>query len=120
MTSASSKGAFSNAGIGHHVPALDGLRGVAVTQVVIMHCVMYLGYISAVHPTVVSITGIGWSGVDLFFVLSGYLITGILLDSRENTGYFKTFYVRRVLRIFPLYYGYLAIAFLIVPHLFDI
>ena len=80
-----------------HVPELDGLRGLAVTLVIFHH---YLN-----HPAL-SLYGPrwGWAGVNLFFVLSGYLITSILLRTRASQSPIKTFYARRILRIFPLYY----------------
>jgi len=75
--------------------ALDGLRGVAILMVILFHYNFILG--------------IGWAGVQLFFVLSGYLITTILVKEKDNPlgFYLKRFYWRRTLRIFPLYYAYL-------------
>jgi peptidoglycan/LPS O-acetylase OafA/YrhL len=94
------------------LPQLDGIRGIAIL-VVIFHNesakypFLYLDHIFAN----------GWMGVDLFFVLSGFLITGILLDAKQSNGYFKNFYARRCLRIWPLYYSSLFLMFVIIPFL---
>ena len=88
-----------------HVPELDGLRGIAVGLVLLTHFWPNVGYWRIVLP----FTEIGWIGVDLFFVLSGFLITGILLDSVGHPHYYKKFYIRRAFRIFPLYYVFLIL-----------
>lgn len=98
------------------LPQLDGLRGVAILLVVICHYVANadharLGY----WPRhFLSALTLGWSGVDLFFVLSGFLIGGILLKVRDSPRYFKTFYARRVFRILPVYYLWILIYVVIV------
>ncbi len=100
-----------------HLPALDGLRGVAVLAVLLFHFAHLDRPAGVAQRWLLAATGAGWAGVDLFFVLSGFLITGILLDARGSSGYFRAFYLRRVLRIFPLYYAYLAVLFWVVPRL---
>lgn len=85
-------------------PALDGLRAVAVLMVFYHH---YLNYWPGLSW--------GWTGVNFFFVLSGFLITGILYDTRNDRHRVRNFYVRRVLRIFPLYYGVLFLGLLLTP-----
>jgi peptidoglycan/LPS O-acetylase OafA/YrhL len=97
-------------------PALDGIRGFAVL-VVLIHNVSYIADPdrSLLLRLVTTVTATGWVGVQLFFVLSGFLITGILLDTAQSPDYFRSFYVRRTLRIFPLYYAVLALAFLVMP-----
>src|SRR5437763_217904 len=95
-----------------YIPQLDGLRGTAVIMVLIGHAASfveglpYAGMVEYVRFT-----------VDVFFVLSGFLITGILLDAKGSNHYFRNFYVRRVLRIFPLYYGFLFVFFILAPAL---
>ena len=98
-----------------HLPVLDGIRGVAILLVMITHFApVPEGYHGWLH-TVLSVLPSGWIGVDLFFVLSGFLITGILVDAKGKPHYFRNFYMRRTLRIFPLYYGVLAGIFIGVP-----
>ena len=93
-------------------PALDGLRGVAILLVYIFH---YGGGLRSAHP-VIRVLGYfsetGWTGVILFFALSGFLITGSLWDSRDEPRVLRNFYARRVLRIFPLYYAVVLVALL--------
>ena len=97
-----------------HVPELDGLRGIAVLAVVFYHCEARLRY-APVHR----IVEWGWAGVNLFFVLSGFLITGIILDSRDDPHFFRNFYARRSLRIWPVYVLLLLLVFTLVPLTFS-
>ena len=93
-----------------YIPELQGLRGLAVLAVVFYHC----------HPrlegTWIHYASLwGWAGVNLFFVLSGFLITSILLEAREKPNYFKNFYGRRALRIWPVYVLVLVVVYLNAP-----
>jgi peptidoglycan/LPS O-acetylase OafA/YrhL len=92
--------------------ALDGLRGIAVLLVIIVHSDIYFGGPFASGPIagpLAATFGAGWIGVNLFFVLSGFLITGILYDTRDATKFFSAFFMRRSLRILPLYLGFVGI-----------
>ena len=107
-----------------HLPGLDGLRGLAILAVMCHH-LMPPNYPAGIPGGLAGVVirifyrffDIGWWGVDLFFVLSGFLITGILLDAKGSARYFGNFYARRSLRIFPLYYAVLAVVFFALPWL---
>jgi peptidoglycan/LPS O-acetylase OafA/YrhL len=88
------------------IPELDGLRGLAILLVLVFHYITQEGVQpgGTVPALLQRIVIMGWTGVDLFFVLSGFLIGGILMDVRNSPTYFKTFYSRRFFRIVPIYY----------------
>jgi peptidoglycan/LPS O-acetylase OafA/YrhL len=99
-----------------HILALDGLRGIAILLVVASHFVSNLRLTAdGAAWVLIALAHAGWAGVDLFFVLSGFLITGILVDARGSKSYFKAFYARRALRILPAYYGFLLVIFVLLP-----
>jgi peptidoglycan/LPS O-acetylase OafA/YrhL len=97
------------------IPELDGIRAVAIWMVLILH--IFYGWVpsnynfSPIPGFVTLVVGHGWLGVDLFFILSGFLISGILLDSKERPHYFRNFYARRFLRIMPLYFAVVLVFF---------
>ena len=98
-----------------HFDGLDGLRGIAILLVFAHHFFHGASTTNAIANAFLNTCHAGWIGVDLFFVLSGFLITGILYDTKSDPNFFRNFYMRRFLRIFPLYYGVLFIAFVILP-----
>ena len=104
------------------IPALDGLRGVAILLVLLRHAIFGVTSVQGVEAhskltsALLTAGQLTWSGVDLFFVLSGFLIGGILLDARQSPRYFQTFYIRRAYRILPLYF--LVITLSLLPRLF--
>ena len=100
------------------IPELNGVRGIAILLVLLYH---FQGPRPASLPRILyAPLALGWSGVDLFFVLSGFLISGILLDTNSSVNYFSSFYARRALRIFPLYlitiFAYFDIALPLAHH----
>jgi len=102
-----------------HQPGLDGVRGIAILLVIALHFVGDSTATNALERVITKAATFGLLGVDLFFVLSGFLITGLLIDAKGKPGYFRNFYARRTLRIFPLYYAVLAVAFLVLPLVLD-
>jgi peptidoglycan/LPS O-acetylase OafA/YrhL len=94
------------------IPELDGVRGLAVLLVMAYHAFAYemvFEQWTGLARGIVAVTNLGWLGVDLFFVLSGFLITGILLRAKGQPRALAHFYVRRALRILPLYYAVLLV-----------
>ena len=96
------------------IPAFDGLRGIAILAVVLYHC----------HPRLQGtflerFVIWGWSGVSLFFVLSGFLITGIILDSKDSPRFYSNFFARRFLRIWPVYWLLLFLFYFFFPFVFS-
>jgi peptidoglycan/LPS O-acetylase OafA/YrhL len=92
-----------------YVPELDGVRGIAIASVMALHFVGASTPGTLIERVAAKTSSYGVWGVDLFFVLSGFLITGILIQAKGTQRYFQNFYIRRALRIFPLYYGVLVL-----------
>jgi peptidoglycan/LPS O-acetylase OafA/YrhL len=97
-----------------HSPALDGVRGIAIL-LVLAHHLTVVRPATPFDEVTLAVLHKGWAGVDVFLVLSGFLITGILIDSRDSPRYFKSFYVRRTLRIFPLFYLVIFLSYYVLP-----
>lgn len=94
---------------------LDGIRGIAILLVVFQHYITpFVGPLLPGLGSLNNVFALAWSGVDLFFVLSGFLIGGILLDAKDSSNYFKVFYIRRVCRTFPLYFAWLFLYLIIL------
>jgi peptidoglycan/LPS O-acetylase OafA/YrhL len=106
------------AGPANHLPALDGVRGLAILMVLVYHLMLFNNNSgNRWMDTLAQLRDLGGTGVDLFFVLSGFLITGILYDTLHQPYFFRNFYMRRFLRIFPLYYGFLFLLLVLTPWL---
>jgi peptidoglycan/LPS O-acetylase OafA/YrhL len=104
-------------GESRHIPGLDGIRGLAILTVITYHAARNLAYVSSHEQIVQGMVGAGWISVDVFFVLSGFLITGVLLDAKDSATFFRSFYARRVLRIVPLYIVFVTVVVLVAPAL---
>jgi peptidoglycan/LPS O-acetylase OafA/YrhL len=99
------------------IPELDGIRGIAISLVVIRHYVSNIAQTTPGSPFAYALATLSltWTGVDLFFVLSGFLIGGILWDARQSQNYFSAFYMRRIYRIWPVLFAWLTIYIVATP-----
>jgi peptidoglycan/LPS O-acetylase OafA/YrhL len=97
------------------LPVLDGLRSLVIL-VLLVHFTDAVTFTGGIAVLRFSLNLAAIIALDVFFVLSGFLITGILLDTRESPRYFRTFYIRRCLRILPVYYGFLLMFLVVLPY----
>lgn len=104
-------------GGGGRNPALDGVRGLAVTLLLLAHLLVLDTSRGWMETAAASAIRMSWICIDIFFCLSAFLITRILLDTRESPDYIRSFFGRRFLRIIPLYYLVLFMFFVVVPRL---
>jgi peptidoglycan/LPS O-acetylase OafA/YrhL len=104
-----------SAEVSRHIPALDGIRALAILLVVPHNVDLLRPPVPRIDYPLTLVMHAGWIGVQLFFVLSGFLITGNLLDTRRADNYFGAFFARRALRILPLYFTVLILTFVIAP-----
>ena len=101
------------------IPALDGVRGFAILLVTIYRFNGGTDGVDVTDNVAFRLASLGFRGIDLFFVLSGFLVTKLLFDSKRQPHFFRNFYARRALRIGPLYYGVLAAALVVLPLVSD-
>lgn len=99
------------------IPQLDSIRGIAILLVILWHYfIVPMPNATPILAFIKKILSLSWSGVDLFFVLSGFLIGSILLENKTSNNYYKVFYIRRACRIFPLYYAVVIIYIVVVSN----
>jgi len=98
-----------------YFPALDGVRAILLVSVLLRHFNHIWGAENLLERLYLVLPNLAIPALDVFFAMSGFLITGILVDTVRDPGYFRNFYLRRVLRILPPYYAFLAIWFLLLP-----
>ena len=121
LVAATEAGLAPPATVRGHIPALDGLRGVAVIGVLVFHFGQAFPQLEYYIPhLLLRSSRLGQTGVDLFFVISGFLITGKLLDTKSSAGFFSNFYARRALRTFPLYFAVVFFTYTLFPAWFGL